>query len=505
MGFRLCQRWCDYYKGEREETERCLASELLNFWQSRDPRVASALESLGAVDAGEINDYSVLEDIVCQFCVFRSHGCDFAARPADGLAPPCGALKVLAHLVKRSGLSRDDLKVAWDNFKNNGYLRLAEHAVLRHLEAPYLYDRVGDELYELNDEAYAFLGRCDGVTPGLGAQCEPEFLDFVLKESLLACQGEPRWRKLQGRSSPVPSLRYLELMLTERCNLRCLHCYLGQTGATDLPLADTLAILRQFEEMQGLRVLLSGGEPLLYPWWEELNRHLSEFELRFVLLTNGVLLTEEVLSRLRVQEIQISLDGLEAGHDRLRGRGTWSKATAHLQAAREFGFDLSVATMIYAGNLHELEDLGRLLQQWQVKEWSLDVPCATGRWPAHPELMVSPEVAAPLLELGFGSSRHTSEEGFACGHHLAAVLPSGQVAKCGLYAHHPLGHWQEGLETCWRRLSHVPLKDLECAPCPHLEECQGGCRFRAGEGLAPDPVMCARYGVDPARFRKQES
>jgi radical SAM protein with 4Fe4S-binding SPASM domain len=83
---------------------------------------------------------------------------------------------------------------------------------------------------------------------------------------------------------------------------------------------------------------------------------------------------------------------------------------------------------------------------------------------------------------------------------LAAVFPTGEVAKCGLYAHRPLGRLEEGLETCWLRLTHHRVSDLTCAACEQVEECRGGCRFRAGEGLGPDPVMCARFGVDPAIF-----
>jgi MoaA/NifB/PqqE/SkfB family radical SAM enzyme len=47
--------------------------------------------------------------------------------------------------------------------------------------------------------------------------------------------------------------------------------------------------------MQGLRVLLSGGEPLLYSRWQELNELLPDFELRLVLLSNGLLLTDMVI------------------------------------------------------------------------------------------------------------------------------------------------------------------------------------------------------------------
>jgi MoaA/NifB/PqqE/SkfB family radical SAM enzyme len=67
--------------------------------------------------------------------------------------------------------------------------------------------------------------------------------------------------------------------------------------------------------------MLSGGEPLAWPQLWELNERLGEFALRIVLLTNATLLTRELAERLAVQEVQVSLDGLERGHDSLRGAG----------------------------------------------------------------------------------------------------------------------------------------------------------------------------------------
>jgi radical SAM protein with 4Fe4S-binding SPASM domain len=137
-----------------------------------------------------------------------------------------------------------------------------------------------------------------------------------------------------------------------------------------------------------------------------------------------------------------------------------------------------------------------------VREWNLDIPCIGGRLAQNRELWVDPGEGAGYLELGFGGSDHGATGDFACGRHLAAVLPDGTVAKCGLYRDQPLGQLAAGLEKCWLRLPHLRLSELDCAPCALVRECRGGCRFRAGRGLEPDPVMCARYGVDPKTLRR---
>lgn len=486
----VCQPFCSFYKPDKVEAEKCLAGVLLAAWQRRQP--AQPLPDLQAQPPAP----ALLAEVAGQFCgkcVFRKHGCDFATgTPA---AEPCGGLRAWAGLVQAGVLAVTDLPKIWQELLPALYLRLADHVFLKYLETPNLYDRLADELYEVNDVAFLWLSRCDGRTPGLAARAEPAFLDYLLQESLLAVCLEPTPRQLRWRPSPLPSLRYLELLLTERCNLRCRHCYLGEAGTQELPLELVLQTLTEFADLQGLRVLLSGGEPLLYRQWPALNARLPDFELRFVLLTNGLLLTDEVIRTLKVPEVQLSIDGLQAGHDWLRGPGTWERTASRIPALQAAGIQVSVATMIHRHNLTELPEMRDWLLQQGVREWNLDLPCVAGRATPEAEWLVTPEEAAPLLDLGFGGAAHGAGEGYACGYHLAAVLPNGTVAKCALYGDEPLGRLEEGLETCWLRLRHLRLTELACAPCEYLHDCHGGCRFRAGRGLGPDPVMCARYGV----------
>lgn len=498
----ICQKFCAFFKPQRDEPEKCLAYELLAAWSSWEPGLASAVtkvsgKPIAALNAGRPGP--IIERI-CSRCVFRSHGCDFIAGVKG--APACGGLRALALLSDEGLIADDDLAEVWERFLLTCFLRLAEHGSLRYLETPHLYDRQADELYEVNEEGFAWLAQCDGSTPGLAAQADREFLNFLLSESLMACSASPSPRLLSWRRSPIPSWRYLELMLTERCNLRCRHCYLGEAGEWELPLPAVLQTLKEFQEMQGLRVLLSGGEPLLYSRWQELNERLPEFELRLVLLSNGLLLTDMVIQELKVHEVQLSLDGLETGHDLIRGRGTWAKTVGRLEALQAAGLAVSVATMIHQGNLEELARMHTWLRELGIREWNLDLPCIAGRLAQNQDLSLAPEEGAKYLKLGFGGSDHGATGDFACGRHLAAVLPNGSVAKCGLYGDRPLGRLEEGLEKCWLRLPQVSLSELDCAPCAYVHDCRGGCRFRAGSGLGPDPVMCALYGVDPKIFRR---
>ena len=108
-------------------------------------------------------------------------------------------------------------------------------------------------------------------------------------------------------------------------------------------------VLAEFEAMQGLRLLLSGGEPLLHPDFWRINEILRDYDFRSVMLSNGILITKEVAKRLRVHEVQISLDGMKAGHELIRGEGTFEKALQAIDHLQEFHIRVSIATMIHQG------------------------------------------------------------------------------------------------------------------------------------------------------------
>jgi radical SAM protein with 4Fe4S-binding SPASM domain len=413
------------------------------------------------------------------------------------------------------------------------FLTLAPHCSLKRLEEPSLYDIEKDELYELSQDAFEFLLRCSqGERPTVKKEDE-EFIQYCLSENLITVSETPVRQKVNPSApqpkdwgllrvdpeqrfftppsktglgaaervnlqpSPTPSLRYLELQITDRCNLRCRHCYIGDGLRQDLPLEKILKILKEFEEIQGLRLLLSGGEPLLHPHFWEMNEVLRNYPFRSVLLSNGSLITEEIAKRLRVHEVQVSLDGMKEGHGSIRGKGTFEKTVQSIDHLQEVNIQVSIATMIHRKNLHEFDSLASLIQSKNIGEWNVDLPCNVGRMEENRDLWVTPFEAGPFLQYGFGGGLHSSEKNATCGAHLCAILPSGRVAKCGLFSQETVGSIEEGLRVCWERIPRIALKELAC-DCSVMEECRGGCRYRAklqGDIFQPDLFQCYARGV----------
>lgn len=377
---------------------------------------------------------------------------------------------------------------------SGSYPRLKEGVFLKQLEKPCVYNTLNDELYELSPEAADFLSLCDGTRHLDALPREKEFLDYCLAEDILEILPSPSRRVVKKGVNEIPSLRYLMVEVTDRCNLCCRHCYLGKAENKDLAWETLSRILDDFDQLGGLRLMVTGGEPLLYPYFHLLNRALEDRSYRPVLITNGTLLEDFEFSSLRFREIQFSLDGLEDGHDFLRGKGTFRKAEKALREALRAGLEVSVATVIHRRNLRELKDLGKFLSDLGVSAWTLEFPVVWGRLLENPDLVPEVEETVPFFELEWGSGPHEGAEGFACGAHLAAVDTSGRLIKCGYYRELSGGKVEGGLRAAWRSLPKMRLEG-RCRTCELLPECGGGCRFRAELMEGPggrDLLMCAR-------------
>lgn len=365
---------------------------------------------------------------------------------------------------------------------------------MKRLETPSVYNLSTDELYELDEPAFEFLKKCSNKEGSDGSEGDGELIDYAVSEGILST--EP----IDIKRPPVkkayePSLRYLELQITRKCNLQCRHCYIGPSENAELSLDKIKHILSEFEGMQGLRLLITGGEPLLHKRFKEINDLLPDFAFRKILFTNGTLITKEALKRFNVNELQISVDGLEEAHEALRGKNTFKQTMEAISMARETGLAVSVSTMIHSKNLQDFEKMEKLFRSLGIREWAVDAPCTEGNLRENIAFHVNPETAGKFLNYGFGEGLHGGGEGFACGLHLASVMADGKVAKCAFYKASPVGLIDEGLEICWRKITPLRLKDLQC-DCEFIETCRGGCRYRAellGNKFGKDSYRCYAY------------
>ncbi|MBI4831717.1 MAG: radical SAM protein [Candidatus Lindowbacteria bacterium] len=136
----------------------------------------------------------------------------------------------------------------------------------------------------------------------------------------------------------------ITLHLTENCNLRCKMCYFwGETGqyvnaaAGSKPkMLDVGLVRRIVQELAPARPAYSlfGGEPLIYPHIEETIVAIKEAGSVVDTPTNGTLLAKHaaMLVKTGFDFIRVSIDGPREINDSQRGRGSYDKALASIEA-----------------------------------------------------------------------------------------------------------------------------------------------------------------------------
>jgi len=203
-------------------------------------------------------------------------------------------------------------------------------------------NRLGKEVIDLCDgmrdisAICRVLSRRYGKKPGEIAPDVKAFLESLHEAGLMV---EDR---LPSQASPDRvSIRGVFLHLTDRCNLRCIHCYVGEgTKAGPDPPADKIhGLIDELADMGGRSITMSGGEPLLRRDWPDIVRHAGE-RLTVTLNTNGTLVTGSVAGQLAEvgPHIQVSLDGPDQEtHDGIRGKGTFASALRGIRALTDAG------------------------------------------------------------------------------------------------------------------------------------------------------------------------
>ncbi|MCX7991931.1 MAG: radical SAM protein [Proteobacteria bacterium] len=379
------------------------------------------------------------------------------------------------------------------------YLIISDNFYPKILENFYFLDKKNDELYELTEESFSFILSFRDGKDISNIKTNKRFIKSLIRLSILKETSKRVKKKFILEKPPLPSLRYLEIQLTAKCNLRCRHCYQDEKNDFELPIDNLKKVLDEFVKFQGLRILLSGGEPLLYSRFKELNDYLKRYPAYVVLITNGLLLNEMPLSYIKnVDEIQISIDGMKEGHNYLRGDGTFEKVIRAVKRLKEkTNKYISFATMVHKKNLKEFKELKKLIKSFGAKEWGIDYPVLTGFFEKNKDIYPDIDSALKVIKYKFGASYHSTDEenDYACGVHTMTLLPNGNFVPCGFYPDKIFGNINEGLEKALKNRSFFRLSDItECFSCEHICLCRGGCRYRAGDIDKKDPLMCKIYG-----------
>ncbi len=168
-----------------------------------------------------------------------------------------------------------------------------------------------------------------------------------------------------GRASSLKlsTLKECWFHVTDSCNLSCRHCLFAASPAKtrSLELAQLQSAVEQALALGCKLFSFTGGEPFVYPGFVQFIGTLlkENRDVHVAVLTNGMLLHEhlESLQAMENLHLQVSLDGLEAAHDGLRGRGSYQKLLQNLRLLQKEKIPVTLSVALSRENIEDLPEL----------------------------------------------------------------------------------------------------------------------------------------------------
>jgi radical SAM protein with 4Fe4S-binding SPASM domain len=164
---------------------------------------------------------------------------------------------------------------------------------------------------------------------------------------------------------------FFQWHLTERCNLRCLHCYqdgrhTGEMSPDEIDrtvkiLSDTIS---QWSELYGIPfspgINVTGGEPFLRPDLYRILASLRRKKFDLFILTNGTLIDQRkaaMLAEIPVKGVQVSMEGPEGVHDKIRGKGGFQSAIQGVRHLLSQNLKVTLNLTLSELNVNSIEEM----------------------------------------------------------------------------------------------------------------------------------------------------
>lgn len=322
---------------------------------------------------------------------------------------------------------------------------------------------------------------------------------------------------------------------TNRCNLRCKHCYIDAEDhnyKNELSTEEAETFIRDLAQMGAPVLLFSGGEPLMRKDIFELGQLATELGLRAVISSNGTLIDDETAKKIKAagfQYVGISIDGAPETHDDFRNKkGAFDDAMRGVKACLNNGVKTGLRFTVNKYNQQDLPEIFEIIKREGIPRFCMYHLVYAGRGEQMMEMDTSVEETRRILELVTEKTielhdagveaeilttdnhadgifllnqirkkqPHRSEEiikllemhgGCSAGTKFANVDPQGNVHPCQFWQDYSVGNVRERpFSEIWTSEDELMVKLREkekhvkgkCGTCSYKSLC-AGCRIRA--------------------------
>lgn len=234
-------------------------------------------------------------------------------------------------------------------------------------------------------------------------------------------------------AAPKGRTAYAVWELTLKCNLACSHCgsRAGSQRDEELSLDEALDLVQQLAELGITEVTIEGGEAFLRRDWQVIARAIVDAGMECTMTTGGYGLSLEIARRMKdagIAQASVSVDGLEATHDRIRGRaGSFASCFRTFSHFREVGLYFTANTQVNRLSAPELPELYERLRDAGARAWQIQLTSPMGNGADNAWMLLQPAELDDFYKMLVRVVSRANAEG------KVAAAPANDIGYYGPY------------------------------------------------------------------------
>ena len=171
-------------------------------------------------------------------------------------------------------------------------------------------------------------------------------------------------------------LEQVYIILTKECNLSCPYCIreFDNRNNNFISLEKVDFIFNKLAKFQtSSQIILSGGEPTLHPEALSIITLAKKYFQYVSIASNGTNFNFFInsIGILQDMHVQISVDGTQEIHDKLRGLNSFQRTYKTILLLVKYDIDLTVASTVNSDNIKSFKNLFHLFESIGIKKWKI--------------------------------------------------------------------------------------------------------------------------------------
>ena len=289
----------------------------------------------------------------------------------------------------------------------------------------------------------------------------------------------------------------LSLELTNKCQLRCKHCFnlSGQARENEINIQEFINIAKNFSTLGTQEIFITGGEAFLKPEIDKLIAFSAKNFNNVTIASNGYSIDEDIIKLISLFpniRIQISIDGTEYNHDKIRGvKGAFKNSINNIKKIKSYNIPITIAFTMNYENMNDLDYVIDKVKGLGCQGITISSTSDTGRAKDNNMGKVIENFSDIILEAGkkfeddsFSISRELCDDEIeileneipcankcGAGYKIIHIFSNGEISLCPSIKNIKLGSIHDTIEKI---LNYKNIEKAMNIPTPNKKIC-GDC------------------------------